>query len=279
MAAAGPGFPRVRRCAGARARTRQIGRRVVAAYFELAYRLLESPSGRAFLQATAGTGAPETHGYATEEDLEVVVDALRPAPGETILDLGSGLGGVAIEIHRRTGCRILGVDASRRAVAEATRHATAAGVGGAVRFVAADLADMPVGASGAYALDSLMFLPDPIAALAELTRRLGDRGRVVATLVDLRALSPAGLRGSLERAGLRVVQLDDVTAGLALRSSARRRVATSLLRTRPAGVADLLALLMVVGEERLVAWRLRRGRIKRWRLVVERFFGPALEAR
>ena len=274
--AAGP--PGGRRRSGSGLAGRAV-RAAVAAYFDVAYRLLDSTSGRAFLHATAGDGIPETHSYATAEDLDVIVDALRPTPEETLLDLGSGLGEVAIEIHRRTGCRIVGVDASRRAVATATRRAAAAGVGAAVRFVTADLADMPAGASGAYALDSLMFLPDPIAALAALTREGSGPGRIVATLVDFRATSPAAIRDSIERAGLRVVLLHDVTAGLATRSAARRRAATALLRTRPARVADLLGLLMVVAEERLVGWRLRRGRIRRWRLVVERPSPDPLEAR
>lgn len=248
----------------------RLGRAAAAAYFELAYRLLDSPSGRAFLRTAAAEGVPETHGYATADDLEVIVDTLRPTPDDMILDLGSGLGEVAIEIHRRTSCRVVGVDASRRAVAEATRRAAAAGVDNAVRFVTADLDDAPAGASGAFALDSLMFLPDPIATLARLTRVPGGPRRIAATLVDVRARRPPALRRSLERAGLRVVRLDDVTAGLAARSSARHLAAMALLRTRPPRVADLLGLLLVIAEERLVGWRLRRGGIRRWRLVVER---------
>lgn len=256
-------FSPARRWAGS------LGSAAVAAYFDLAYRLLDSPSGRAFLRAAAADGAPESHGYATLEDLDVVIDALDPTSTETLLDLGSGLGEVAFAIHRRTGCRVTGVDASRRAVAEANRRARSHGVDGSVRFVVGDLADPPPGATGAYALDSLMFLRDPIGVMGRLVQALDAPGRLVATLLDVQTRGRNDLVRSLERAGLHALRIDDVTGDLGRRNAARRNAARTLLAGRPGGAAGQLGLLMVLAEEGLVGWQLGRGRMRRWRLVVE----------
>ncbi len=245
-------------------------RRLASAYFAVSHRLLATPAGREFLRASAAAGAPAVHGYSTSEDLEALLEALRPSTSDLLVDLGCGIGDVAIAIHQRTGCRVVGVDVATRAVVEARQRAREACITAeAVRFEVGDLASLPVGAAGAYALDSMMFAPRPPKVLASASRSLEPPGRIFATFIDHRGLDREGFVRFIERGGLRLERLDDVTA--AFREGSRRRaaVARRLLRGRPP-MAGRFGLLMVLAEESIMTRLIDRGRSRRWRFTVFR---------
>lgn len=248
---------------------RVAARALARVYFDISYGLLAgSAAGRRLLELTAAGDEP-VHGYFTIEDRDVLLAGLDPAPGDRLLDLGCGIGGIAVEVHRRTGAEIVGVDVSPRAVAAATRRARRAGVGAAVRFVNGDLARPPlVGATSAYAIDSLMFLPDLAGALRGIGEALESGGRLFATLLVVGPGSADRLDRSFRAAGVRVERIDDVTAGLDVRSRARAGAARALLRQRGTTPRGLLAMLLVLGEEALVRTLIAKGRIGRWRFVV-----------
>jgi SAM-dependent methyltransferase len=149
------------------------GRTLLARYFAISYRVLATPAGREFPQAARGRGAPAIHGYSTEEELIVLVEDRRPSPADVVVDLGSGTGEVAIDLHRGTGCRVVGIDASRRAIAEAGRRTEEAGAAAAVRFEPGDLGTTEVRGSAAYELDSLMFVPQVPDVYAGVVPALG----------------------------------------------------------------------------------------------------------
>jgi len=198
----------------------------------------------------------------------VLLASLDPRPGDRLLDLGSGVGGVALEVHRRTGAEIVGVDVSPRAVAIATRLARRSGVGASPRFVVGDLARPPlVGASSAYAIDSLMFVPDLAGALRGIGTTLEPGGRLFATLL----VRGPGARDRLSRlfraAGVRVEQLDDLTAALEARSRERAATARALLQESRTTLRGRLAMLLVVAEEALVRILIARGQVGRWRFL------------
>ena len=48
------------------------------------------------------------HGYTTADDLEAAVRSLHPGASGRLLDLGCGLGGIALEVNRRTGAFVTG---------------------------------------------------------------------------------------------------------------------------------------------------------------------------
>ena len=245
---------------------------LVRVYFELSYRLLlDSAGGRAFLEQARPDGDPATHGYLTHTDLEVLLATFHPSSGDELVDLGCGVGDIALEVHRRTGARILGIDGSDRAIAEARQAAARAGAAPAVHFVVGDLRNPPVtDARGAYAIDSLMFLPDPAATLTTVAAKLHPSAPLFATLLTFGRTTEASLRASLASRGLCVGTLDDVTSDLRLRSRRRRTLARTLLRAPSVTPRGRLAMLLVLGEESLVSTLAARGRLRRWRLVVRR---------
>ncbi len=259
-----------------RAVIHSVTRRVARLYFDISYRLLAgSVAGRRLL-ALPAAGGGLVHGYCTSEDRDVLLAALDPAPGNRLLDLGSGLGGIAIELHRRSGAEILGVDISPQAVSCATARARDAGVDGSVRFLAGDLARPPrTGAADAYAIDSLMFVPDLTRALRGIGDALGPGGRLFATLLVVGPAAEARLRQAIRAAGAEVERMEDVTPALAERSRARSGAAAVLRSDGTASLRGRLAMRLVGVEEGLVRDRIASGQVSRCRLVVR--FGPTPE--
>ena len=252
----------------------QMARRFVAGlarlYFEISYGLLiGSSAGRRFLDLASFTDGPAVHGYLTADDLDVLMATLRPTSRDRLLDLGCGIGGAALAIHRRSGAQIVGVDASTRAVAEATARARRAGAADAVRIVVGDLAHPPaVGAAGACAIDSLMFLPDLPGVLRGICETLGVGRRVFATVLVAGPGGAERLAAAIAAAGLELERLDDVTEALATTSRRRAGTARALLRTPGDATRGRAAMLLVLLEETLVGTLVARGRLRRWRFVI-----------
>ena len=103
-------------------------------------------------------------------------------PGQRVLDLGSGVGDVALIAGRLVGAAgaVLGVERDAGAVARASARMSGLGLG-QVRFTQADVADLAIAepfdaAVGRYIL---MFLRDPISVLRSVAG-LVRRGGVVA---------------------------------------------------------------------------------------------------
>ncbi|HUY98754.1 MAG TPA: class I SAM-dependent methyltransferase [Thermomicrobiaceae bacterium] len=241
---------------------------LAGAYFDLSYRLLVgSKAGQRLLQLTASGDEP-VHGYFTAEDRAVLLAALAPVAGERLLDLGSGIGGIALEMHRLAGVEIVGIDVSASAVAAASHRAEREGVGGAVRFVQGNLArPLRINATGAYAIDSLMFLPDPARVLRAVGEELGPGRRIFATLLVFGADGGNRLVRSLRRAGMRVGRLDDVTTALVASSKGRANVARGLSRETTITARGRLAMALVLAEEYLVQVLVGHGCAGRWRIV------------
>ena len=63
---------------------------------------------------------------------------LRLAAGQRVLDIGCGWGGLALYLHAKTGCEVLGITLSEEQLAVARKRAEEAGVADKVRFELVD---------------------------------------------------------------------------------------------------------------------------------------------
>lgn len=243
----------------------------VGLYFEASYRLLtRSPEGRRFLLLAAPIPGLAVHGYTTADDVDALVRFLDPGESGRLLDLGSGVGGIALEVNRRTGAMVSGVDLSARAIETATARAVAVGAQPRVSFVRGSIRRPPrVGATGAYALDSLMFAPLDRDVVLGIRDALEGRGRLFATVLAFGLLPPDPVRVVAADLGVAAIGSEDVTDSLVRRSEHRRRVARYLLRRGLRSVRGALAMALIVVEESLVQRLVRAGRLRRWRTVVD----------
>ena len=161
---------------------------------------------------------------------QVARDALRPAPGQRLLDAGSGTGDVARQLAAAVGAtgEVIDVDYSAVFVATASRNETNANV----TYAHGDVArlDLPADSvDGVWCERVLQHVADPDAAIAELIRVTRPGGRVCLIDTDWSSLAfdgmPADLTGEfLTTAAERFTAF----AGTTGRTLRRRLVAAGL---------------------------------------------------
>ena len=100
-------------------------------------------------------------------------------PGQRVLDLGSGLGDVAMLVARLVGPAgaVLGVERDAGSIARARARVAEAGLGN-VSFTQSDVAEIPSDApfDAAVGRFILMFLPDPVGVLRSVAQRVRPGG-------------------------------------------------------------------------------------------------------
>ena len=113
-----------------------------------------------------------------------LVSRLDVRSDETVLDVATGTAAVAIELVRRHGCRVVGIDQSAKMLAEGRRRVADAGLSDRIELLEGQAERLP------YPDDSfdgltftylLRYVRDPEATLAEL-RRVVRPGRTIAML-------------------------------------------------------------------------------------------------
>jgi demethylmenaquinone methyltransferase/2-methoxy-6-polyprenyl-1,4-benzoquinol methylase len=113
-----------------------------------------------------------------------LVSRVDVGPEASVLDVATGTGAVAIELARRYGCSVTGIDQSEEMLAEAARRVTRARLAGRIRFEAgrAEALPFPDGSFDALTVTYLLrYVDDPGATLAELARVVRPGG-IVASL-------------------------------------------------------------------------------------------------
>jgi SAM-dependent methyltransferase len=113
-----------------------------------------------------------------------LIEALGLRAGDVLLDLACGRGGWGLELARRSGARLIGVDWSTTALALARLRASDLGMTALAEFrqgtlTASGLADESVDA--VVCLDSVQFVRPPLGVVEEAIRVLRPGGRFVAT--------------------------------------------------------------------------------------------------
>jgi SAM-dependent methyltransferase len=107
--------------------------------------------------------------------------ALRPQPGERVLDIGCGGGETSLDLARAVspGGAVLGVDISRTLLEVAERRAES--LDADVRFEAADAQISDFGGErfdAAFSRFGVMFFADPARAFANILKALKSGGRI-----------------------------------------------------------------------------------------------------
>lgn len=156
-----------------------------------------------------------------------LAELLQMHPGDTVLDVASGVGTTAFVLAEQHGVEVVGVDLGAAQVTKARQRAEARGLARRARFEVGDAEQLPIDDFSVDAVVcecALCTFPDKPAAAAEIVRVLRPGGRVgitdvwlnpdrldpdlqglagrVACLADARPIDD--VRALLDEAGLRV---------------------------------------------------------------------------
>jgi cyclopropane fatty-acyl-phospholipid synthase-like methyltransferase len=192
--------------------------------------------------------------------------ALAPQPGDSLLDLGSGLGGPARLLAAERDCDVTGVDLSDEFVAAASTLTSLAGLDQHVRFQTGDVTALPFADASfehAVTIHVAMNIADRAEFYTEARRILRPGGRlaildVVAadgdgesltfplpwstTAATSHLLTRSDTIAELDRAGFETVDAVDRTAWSLAWFAAQGRAAAA------AGAPPPLGLQVVMGE-------------------------------
>jgi arsenite methyltransferase len=228
-------------------------------------------------------------GYSSRDLAEVPVEAnlglgcgapigfLKPQPGETVLDLGSGAGLDAFLAARHVGRngRVIGVDMTPDMLKKARENAFSLGLD-QVEFREGRLEALPVADGSVDAVTSncvINLVPDKAAVFAEIARVLKPGGRLVISDIILDGLLPEAIArdvyawvGCISGAEQRQAYFDKVaSAGLGQVEVLRD---TDYIATLGASAPAELRVLLgrfgidpaeVTGKVRSVTFRARKG--------------------
>jgi cyclopropane fatty-acyl-phospholipid synthase-like methyltransferase len=118
------------------------------------------------------------------DGLRELAVSLKLGPGSALVDLGCGRGGPGMWIARETGARLVGVDFSAEAVAQAMARRSLFGLVDRASFVVGTLDTTGLSAGSADAVvcvDAVQFSTDGVATVQEVRRILRSGGRVALT--------------------------------------------------------------------------------------------------
>jgi SAM-dependent methyltransferase len=124
-------------------------------------------------------------GWRTLEEHERIAELVREEVATNVLDVACGSGGPTLDLAKRTGCRLTGVDIEQEGIAQARRAAVERKLETMVRFEVTNCNQpLPFGPDSfdiVVCVDAITHLADRFAALADWARILRPGGRVVFT--------------------------------------------------------------------------------------------------
>lgn len=112
-----------------------------------------------------------------------LVSRIEAGPDDEVLDVATGTAAVAIELARRTGCRVVGLDQSVEMLAEGRRRVDEAGLAGRIRLVNGSADQLPFADASFDGLTFtylLRYVEEPAATLRELSRVVKPGGLIAA---------------------------------------------------------------------------------------------------
>jgi SAM-dependent methyltransferase len=137
-------------------------------------------SGKDLAQLTPADLAPVDEFHVGGRQATVAfAQELGAAPGDQLLDIGSGLGGASRYFAQERGCQVTGIDLTGELVSTAQTLAVQVGLAGRVSYRQGSALAMPFAAQafdGAYMLHVGMNIEDKAALFAEVRRVLKPGG-------------------------------------------------------------------------------------------------------
>lgn len=198
-----------------------------------------------------------------------LVSRVKARPEDVVLDVATGTAAVALELVRRYGCAVVGVDQSPEMLAEGGRRVALAGESARVRLELGRAESLPYddGAFDALTFTYLLrYVEDPEATMRELARVVRPGGRIAALEFSIPRKPPARLLWELYvRAGLpvlgRIISPGWAEVGSFLGPSIRSFYARCPLERllelwQAAGIEDVQARTLSLGGG-LVIWGTR----------------------
>jgi demethylmenaquinone methyltransferase / 2-methoxy-6-polyprenyl-1,4-benzoquinol methylase len=125
-----------------------------------------------------------------------LVSRLEAAAGDTIADVACGTGSVAVELVRRYGCTVVGLDQSAEMIAAGRGRVAAAGLSDRITLLHARAEALPFAAASFDGLTFtylLRYVDDPEATLGELARVVRPGGRIASLEFHVPRAPPARL--------------------------------------------------------------------------------------
>jgi demethylmenaquinone methyltransferase / 2-methoxy-6-polyprenyl-1,4-benzoquinol methylase len=110
-----------------------------------------------------------------------LVSRVQVGPNDTVLDVATGTAAVAIELVRRSGCSVVGLDQSPEMLAEARKRVSEAGLAERIELVEGTADDLPfedVSFDGLTFTYLLRYVDEPARTLRELARIVRPGGSI-----------------------------------------------------------------------------------------------------
>jgi SAM-dependent methyltransferase len=211
--------------------------------YDALYAAFDTPLARRLRREAYGEDIGQ-HSWVTAGELRRDMARLGLSPAIRLVDLGCGPAGPLTFVAGSTGCRAVGLERSRPAIAAGRARIASLGLAEQVRLVAADLDhSIPLAAGSCQAatsFDVVLHLSDRGALYRDVARVLAPRGRFLFTdagivtgalsdeEIDARsphapiALVTPGYNESLLRgAGFRLLDVEDRTASVIANATGR----------------------------------------------------------
>jgi demethylmenaquinone methyltransferase / 2-methoxy-6-polyprenyl-1,4-benzoquinol methylase len=110
-----------------------------------------------------------------------LVSRIEAGENDTIIDVATGTAAVAMELARRNGCQVVGLDQSEEMLAEGRRRVSAAGLTNRIELVQGRAEQLPFADESFGGLTFtylLRYVDEPAATLAELARVVRPGGTI-----------------------------------------------------------------------------------------------------